>query len=168
MPYGTFELDVVGGIRGRPIKMVQGKVTGLPFPANAEIVLEGYVDPVRTQIEGPFGEWSGHYAGGAAPWPVLEVHAIYHRNDPILLGRAADGRRTGRDGALPRGDALGRHQGEHDARGRAGRRPGLVPRDGRRAARCTASRFGSAIPATRCRQASSARNAAVRPTRRNT
>ena len=49
-------------------------------------MLEGYVDPARTQIEGPFGEWSGHYAGGAAQWPVLEVHAIYHRNDPILLG----------------------------------------------------------------------------------
>ena len=68
------------------MKLVQGKVTGLPFPANAEIVLEGYVDPKRTQIEGPFGEWSGHYAGGAAEWPVLEVQAIYHRNDPILLG----------------------------------------------------------------------------------
>jgi 4-hydroxy-3-polyprenylbenzoate decarboxylase len=84
--YGTFELDVVGGIRGRPMKLVEGKVTGLPFPANAEIVLEGYVDPKRTQIEGPFGEWSGHYAGGAAEWPVLDVQAIYHRNDPILLG----------------------------------------------------------------------------------
>jgi 4-hydroxy-3-polyprenylbenzoate decarboxylase len=84
--YGTFELDVVGGIRGKPMKLVKGKVTGLPFPANAEIVLEGYVDPARTEIEGPFGEWSGHYAGGAAQWPVLEVHAIYHRNDPILLG----------------------------------------------------------------------------------
>jgi 4-hydroxy-3-polyprenylbenzoate decarboxylase len=85
-PYRTFELDVVGGLRGRPVKMVKGRVTGLPFPAAAEIVLEGYVQPDKTHIEGPFGEWTGHYAGGAKPWPVLDVHAIYHRNDPILLG----------------------------------------------------------------------------------
>jgi 4-hydroxy-3-polyprenylbenzoate decarboxylase len=84
--YGTFELDVVGGIRGRPVKMVKGRVTGLPFPANAEIVLEGFVEPGKTHIEGPFGEWCGHYAGGAKLWPVLDVQAIYHRNDPILLG----------------------------------------------------------------------------------
>ncbi|MEA2824250.1 MAG: hypothetical protein QOF03_732 [Alphaproteobacteria bacterium] len=66
--------------------MVKGKVSGLPFPADAEIVLEGFVQPGKTRIEGPFGEWTGHYAGGAKEWPVLDVHAIYHRNDPILVG----------------------------------------------------------------------------------
>jgi 4-hydroxy-3-polyprenylbenzoate decarboxylase len=86
VPYGTFELDVVGGIRGRPTKMVRGKVTGLPIPAHAEIVLEGFVHPNKTHPEGPFGEWSGHYAGGVKNWPVLDIQAIYHRNDPILLG----------------------------------------------------------------------------------
>ncbi|HEU5272097.1 MAG TPA: UbiD family decarboxylase [Xanthobacteraceae bacterium] len=85
-PYGVFELDIIGGLRGRPVKMVTGKVTGLPFPANAEIVLEGFVSPDKRATEGPFGEWTGHYAGGAAPRPVLDIKAIYHRNDPILLG----------------------------------------------------------------------------------
>jgi UbiD family decarboxylase len=85
-PYGAFEIDIVGGLRGRPTKMVRGKITGLPFPAGAEIVLEGYVTPGRTHLEGPFGEWTGHYAGGAKQWPVLDIKAIYHRNDPILLG----------------------------------------------------------------------------------
>jgi UbiD family decarboxylase len=85
-PYGVFEIDIVGGLRGRPIKMVRGKVTGLPFPASAEIVLEGYVAPDRKVMEGPFGEWTGHYAGGQSPKTVLDVKAIYHRNDPILLG----------------------------------------------------------------------------------
>ena len=85
-PYGVFELDLVGGLRGRPVKMVRGKVTGLPFPANAEIVLEGYVPPDRTHAEGPFGEWTGHYAGGMRQIPVLDIKAIYHRNDPIVLG----------------------------------------------------------------------------------
>lgn len=85
-PYGVFEMDIIGGLRGRPVKMVKGRITGLPFPANAEVVLEGYVTPDRRATEGPFGEWTGHYAGGAAPRPVLDIKAIYHRNDPILLG----------------------------------------------------------------------------------
>jgi UbiD family decarboxylase len=86
VPYGTFEFDVIGGLRGRPEKMVRGKVTGLPIPANAEIALEGYVTHDRRIVEGPFGEWSGHYAGGAKECTVLDIKAIYHRNDPILLG----------------------------------------------------------------------------------
>jgi UbiD family decarboxylase len=85
-PYGVFELDIVGGMRGRPAKMVRGKVTGLPFPANAEVVLEGFVTPDRKHPEGPFGEWTGHYAGGVRDMPVIDIKAIYHRNDPILLG----------------------------------------------------------------------------------
>ena len=85
-PYGTFEFDMVGGLRGRPEKMVRGKVTGLPIPAGAEIVLEGYVHQDRKLVEGPFGEWSGHYAGGAKPCVLIDVKAIYHRNDPILVG----------------------------------------------------------------------------------
>ena len=85
-PYGVFEIDIIGGMRGRPVPMVQGRFTGLPFPANAEIVLEGFVPPDRRHMEGPFGEWTGHYAGGAHEAPVLEIKAIYHRNDPILHG----------------------------------------------------------------------------------
>src|SRR5262245_22045312 len=52
----------------------------------AEIVLEGYVPPDRVHAEGPFGEWSGHYAGGMQDIPVLDIRAIYYRNDPIVLG----------------------------------------------------------------------------------
>ena len=53
---------------------------------DAEIVLEGYVTPDKRIVEGPFGEWTGHYAGGAKDCTVLDIKAIYHRNDPILLG----------------------------------------------------------------------------------
>src|SRR5260221_13232568 len=66
--------------------MVRGKVRGLPFPANAEIVLEGYVPPDRLHAEGPFGEWTGHYAGGMRQIPVLDIKAIYYRNNPIVVG----------------------------------------------------------------------------------
>jgi UbiD family decarboxylase len=85
-PYGVCEFDLVGGMRGRPVPLVRGKVTGLPFPANAEIVLEGYLDPQIRKNEGPFGEWMGYYAGGTSPQPVLDIQAIYHRNNPIILG----------------------------------------------------------------------------------
>ena len=85
-PYGVFEFDIVGGLRGKPVPMVRGQFTGLPFPANAEIVLEGFVTPDKRVPEGPFGEWTGHYAGGRTPTPVLDIKAIYHRNNPILHG----------------------------------------------------------------------------------
>ena len=92
-PYGVFEIDIIGGLRGRPVQMVRGKVTGLPFPANAEIVLEGYVTAERREVEGPFGEWTGHYAGGAKPTTVLDIKAIYHRNASDPSRRSAHGRR---------------------------------------------------------------------------
>jgi len=88
VPYGVCELDMVGAIRGKPLQVVRGKVTGLPIPAHAEIVLEGYVRPGNRRKEGPFGEWTGYYASDVREEPVLDIHAIYHRNDPIILGCA--------------------------------------------------------------------------------
>ena len=85
-PYGVCEYDIVGGMRGAPLKVVRGKITGLPIPANAEIVLEGFVDPNKRLPEGPFGEWTGYYASDKRPEPVLDIKAIYYRNDPIILG----------------------------------------------------------------------------------
>src|SRR5438309_11809146 len=73
-------------MRVKATRMVRGKVTGLPFPANAEVVLEGFVAPDKKHPEGPFGEWTGHYAGGVRDMPVRDIEAIYYRNDPILLG----------------------------------------------------------------------------------
>jgi len=86
IPPEVCEFDVVGGIRGEPMKMVRGKVTGLPFPANAEIALEGFVEPGDTAEEGPFGEWTGYYASKMRAEPVLSVKAIHHRDNPIILG----------------------------------------------------------------------------------
>ncbi len=86
LPYGLNELAWVGGVLGEPVQVIRGRYTGLPFPADAEIVLEGFAYPDRTDTEGPFGEWTGYYASSARPEPWIEVKAIYHRNDPILLG----------------------------------------------------------------------------------
>jgi UbiD family decarboxylase len=86
IPYGVNEYEWAGMLRGRPYKVIKGKYTGLPIPADAEIVLEGIAYPNEKREEGPFGEWTGYYASSARPEPVIEVKAIYHRNDPIIIG----------------------------------------------------------------------------------
>ncbi len=85
-PYGLCEYDIVGGMRKKPVECVRGKITGLPFPANSEIVFEGYLNNNNRKFEGPFGEWTGYYASDESAQPVLEIEAIYHRKDPIILG----------------------------------------------------------------------------------
>ena len=82
--YGVSEFDYAGGLKGAPVEVIEGEVTGLPFPAQAEIVIEGIMDPQDVQKEGPFGEWTGYYASSIRPEPVVRVQRIYHRNNPIL------------------------------------------------------------------------------------
>ena len=86
IPFGMCEYNFIGAILGEPVSVVKGEVTGLPFPAAAEIVIEGWanVDDVRT--EGPFGEFHGYYPGKEGTAPAVKIERIYYRDDPILLG----------------------------------------------------------------------------------
>jgi len=88
LPAGACEYDFAGAIKGAPIAVLAGPATGLPLPAHAEIVLEGELLPPsqETLPEGPFGEFTGYYAADKRPCPVMNVSAVHHRNDPILLG----------------------------------------------------------------------------------
>lgn len=87
LPSTVNEFAYVGGRRGEPIEVIEGEVTGLPIPAHSEIVLEGHIYPDTEPItEGPFGEWTGYYAGGEHDELPLQVERIYHRDDPIILG----------------------------------------------------------------------------------
>ena len=88
LPDGQSEYAFAGAIKGAPIEVCDGPQTGLPIPALAEIVFEGRLLPMSEQTlpEGPFGEFTGYYAAAARPGPVMEVTAVHHRNDPILLG----------------------------------------------------------------------------------
>ncbi len=88
IPEGVSEYDVAGALRGQAVDVVRGRVTGLPIPANAEIVLEGYVDADRLEPEGPFGDWTGTYTEKGRINPVVDIEAVYYRDDPILLGFA--------------------------------------------------------------------------------
>jgi 4-hydroxy-3-polyprenylbenzoate decarboxylase len=88
LPSGQSEYAFAGAIKGAPIEIIAGPQTGLPVPAQAEIIFEGHLLPMteETLPEGPFGEFTGYYAAEARPGPVMEVTATYHRDDPILLG----------------------------------------------------------------------------------
>jgi 4-hydroxy-3-polyprenylbenzoate decarboxylase len=86
IPFGVSEYDWVGAIRGQPMQVLRGPVTGLPIPADAEIVVEGYASDAQMLPEGPFGEWTGYYASDRRDEPVLTVEALYYRDEPILVG----------------------------------------------------------------------------------
>jgi UbiD family decarboxylase len=87
IPWGMPEYDWLGWWRKKPVEVIAGPVTGLPIPSNAEIALEGEMLPPdrESRIEGPFSEWTGHYAP-AKPEAALKVKSILHRDDPIILG----------------------------------------------------------------------------------
>jgi 4-hydroxy-3-polyprenylbenzoate decarboxylase len=86
VPNRVNEYDYAGGILGKPLEVVEGPLTGLPLPADAEIAIEGEVAIEDVRPEGPFGEWTGYYASNQAAVPVIQVQAVYFRTDPILCG----------------------------------------------------------------------------------
>lgn len=78
------EFEYAGGIRGSPIELVEGEITGLPIPANAEIVAEGQFLPGDLRSEGPFGEFTGYYGEEVEESPTATFEAVHYRDDPIL------------------------------------------------------------------------------------
>ncbi len=86
VPAGVDELTWIGAIAGQRVPVIKGPVTGLPIPADAEIAVEGFVAKGDVQDEGPFGEFTGYYAGGRKPDTLVRLKALYYRNDPIILG----------------------------------------------------------------------------------
>jgi UbiD family decarboxylase len=77
------KFDAVGGIKGEPVEVIEGEITGLPIPAYAEIAVEAEILPDQGKEEGPFSEWTDYYASGEKTEPI-KVHRLYHRNDPII------------------------------------------------------------------------------------
>lgn len=90
LPPDVSEYIVSGFLREKPVDVVKGVTVDLDVPAEAEIVLEGYVDPEESRIEGPFGDHTGYYSL-AASYPVFHVTAVTHRRQPIyptiIVGR---------------------------------------------------------------------------------
>jgi 4-hydroxy-3-polyprenylbenzoate decarboxylase len=83
LPIDVDEVGVAGGLAGEPMQVVRGKTVDLMVPAEAEIVIEGYIDTTRLEPEGPFGESHGHIALEEFNMP-MRVTAITHRRDAIV------------------------------------------------------------------------------------
>jgi UbiD family decarboxylase len=82
LPKHIDELQLAGFLRGEPVELVEGKTVALEVPANAEIVLEGYVVAGETGTEGPFGDHTGYYSP-AEQFPIFHVTAMTMRADAI-------------------------------------------------------------------------------------
>ena len=82
LPAGLDEFLVAGVLRGSPVELVRCKTVDLEVPAEAEYVLEGYVEPGERRLEGPFGDHTGYYSL-ADEYPVFHLTAITHRAKPI-------------------------------------------------------------------------------------
>ncbi len=82
LPKHVDEFMLAGFLRGEPVELVRCKTIGLEVPANAEIVLEGYVEQGDLTDEGPFGDHTGYYTP-PEPFPVFHVTALTMRRDAI-------------------------------------------------------------------------------------
>ena len=84
VPEGFDKYLFAGITRKKGIKTVKCKTIDLQVPANAELVLEGYVDPTAVRDEGPFGDHTGYYTP-KEPFPTFTLTGIMQRQKPIYL-----------------------------------------------------------------------------------
>src|SRR3984893_3642215 len=90
------ELDVIGAIRGQPAPVVKCVTSDIYVPADAEYVIEGFLDPAGpVEPEGPYEEYVG-YDGVVKRNPVLHVTAITHREDALFQTVTIGGRALAR------------------------------------------------------------------------
>ncbi|HEX5233914.1 MAG TPA: UbiD family decarboxylase [Silvibacterium sp.] len=76
------EYLIAGFLRQKPVELVKCETVDLEVPANAEIVLEGYVKLDELRSEGPFGDHTGFYTM-EEEYPVFHITCITHRKDPV-------------------------------------------------------------------------------------
>lgn len=84
LPPGMDELMMAGFIRKKPVELVKCKTVNIEIPAEAEIVLEGYVEEGDMRLEGPFGDHTGFYSR-AKDFPVFHVTCMTHRKNPVYV-----------------------------------------------------------------------------------
>jgi len=82
LPKHIDEFMLAGFLKGSPVELVPAKTISVDVPANAEVVLEGYVETGDLAPEGPFGDHTGYYTG-VEPFPVFHVTALTMRRDAI-------------------------------------------------------------------------------------
>jgi 4-hydroxy-3-polyprenylbenzoate decarboxylase len=90
LPPAIDEMLFAGFLRKKPVQLVRAKTVDIEVPEDAEIVIEGWIDPSECRMEGPFGDHTGYYSL-ADMYPVLHVTALTHRRKPVypctIVGR---------------------------------------------------------------------------------
>ncbi len=84
LPLGIFELMLYGFVRNKKARLVECKSNPIFVPEDADIVIEGWVDPDSSEIEGMFGDHTGYYTL-KEPYPVLDVTCITTKKDPLYF-----------------------------------------------------------------------------------
>jgi 4-hydroxy-3-polyprenylbenzoate decarboxylase len=84
VPPDLDEFMFAGFLRREPVEVVACETVDLEVPANAEIVMEGYVDVSDLRLEGPFGDHTGFYSQ-EGDFPVFHITCITERKDPVYL-----------------------------------------------------------------------------------
>jgi 4-hydroxy-3-polyprenylbenzoate decarboxylase len=84
LPPDLDEMMIAGFLRGKPVEMVQCETCDIQVPANAEIVLEGYVELGELRTEGPFGDHTGFYSL-EDEYPVFHLTCVTRRKKPIYV-----------------------------------------------------------------------------------
>jgi 4-hydroxy-3-polyprenylbenzoate decarboxylase len=82
MPHGMFEMLLYGFVRGTNAQLVKSITNDIYIPRDVDIVIEGFVDPTKLEIEGPFGDHTGYYTL-KEPFPVMEVETITMKQNPV-------------------------------------------------------------------------------------
>ena len=83
MPHGMFEMLLYGFVRNKNAQLVKSLTNDIYIPRDVDIVIEGFVDPELTEIEGPFGDHTGYYTL-KEPFPVMEVETITMKKEPVF------------------------------------------------------------------------------------
>jgi len=83
MPHGMFELLLYGYVRNKNAQIVKSITNDIYIPRDVDVVIEGFIDTQKMQIEGPFGDHTGYYTL-QEPFPVLEVKTITMKKNPIF------------------------------------------------------------------------------------
>ncbi len=84
LPIGIFELMLYGFVKGKNAQLVKSITNDIYVPKDNDFIIEGFVDPSKLRIEGPFGDHTGYYTL-EEEYPFMEVTAITHKKEPTYL-----------------------------------------------------------------------------------
>ena len=84
LPIGVFELMLYGFVKNKNAQLVKSITNDIYVPKDNDYIIEGFVDPSKMRIEGPFGDHTGYYTL-EEEYPFMEVSAITSKKDPVYL-----------------------------------------------------------------------------------